>query len=75
MTSITPDNLNCIIEPCNEIGTQLISIVTDIDSEEFEYYRVCGKHYDELMTQYYNNENNDSDNEARPQSEEQYLVT
>jgi hypothetical protein len=74
MTSITPDNLNCIIEPCGEIGTQLISIVTDIDSEEFEYYHVCSKHYDELMTGYYHNENN-NDTEVRPQSKEQYLVT
>jgi hypothetical protein len=73
MASITSDNLNCVIEPCNEIGTQLISIVTDIDSEEFEYYHVCDRHYDELMTRYYDNINN-KDNEVRPQSKEQFLA-
>jgi hypothetical protein len=73
MTSITSDNLNCIIELCNQIGTQLISIVTDIDSEEFEYYHVCDKHYDELMTRYHGNINN-KDNEVGPQSKEQFLA-
>ena len=74
METISSDDLNCIIEPCNEIGTQLISIVTEVDSEEFEYYRVCGKHYDELMRGYYQNENNNN-SKIRPYSEEQTLVT
>jgi hypothetical protein len=52
----------------------LISIVTEVDSEEFEYYRVCGKHYDELMKGYYQNENNNN-SKIRPYSEEQTLVT
>jgi hypothetical protein len=55
MPSISSDNLDCIIEPCNEIGTQLISIVMDVDSEEYDYYRICGKHYNELMTGHYDN--------------------
>lgn len=36
----------------------MISILSDVDSEEFEYYRICGKHYDEFMTRYYDNERN-----------------
>jgi hypothetical protein len=63
MTSITSDNLNCIIEPCNEIGAQVISIVTNVDSVDFEYYRVCNKHYDKFMGRYYDNANS-SDNEV-----------
>jgi hypothetical protein len=58
MPSISSDNLDCIIEPCNEIGTQLISIVLDVDSVEYDFHRVCGKHYNELMTGYYDNNNN-----------------
>jgi hypothetical protein len=73
MTSISSDNLNCIIEPCIEIGTQLISVVTDIDSEDIEYHRVCGKRYDELMTRCYDNENS-SNNEVGPQGEKQIWV-
>ena len=48
----------------------MISIVTDVDPEELEYYRVCGKYYDEFMTRYYDKINN----EVRPQSEEQFLA-
>jgi hypothetical protein len=50
-------DLNCIIDPCNQIGTQLRCIATDVDSEEFEYYPACSKHYDELMRQYHGQEN------------------
>jgi hypothetical protein len=60
MPSISSDNLDCIMEPCTEIETQLISIITDVDSVEYDYYRVCGKHYDELMTEYYDNDNNNT---------------
>jgi hypothetical protein len=66
MPSISSDNLDCIIEPCNEMGSQLISVVTDVDSVEFDYYRVCGKHYDELMTEYYDNDNNTNQHRYEP---------
>jgi hypothetical protein len=65
MPLISSDNLDCIIESCDEIGTQLISIVLDVDLVEYDFHRVCGKHYNELMTGYYDNNNNNNTNLQR----------
>ncbi len=44
----------CIIEECINVGINPIAVIDQNSREEsLNYYGVCDKHYEELMTQYY----------------------
>ena len=47
----------CPIEGCRQLGTNRIGIVDDetgnLTDYTYVYYKLCDKHYDELMRNYY----------------------
>lgn len=54
---VSDDAIECVIKRCSNFGTELISIITESDSEEYVLYCVCNKHYDELIRRYYDKPN------------------